>query len=198
MKQSLRIVVADDEPDMRDYFCRMLPRLGHQVIVAVGTGPALIEQCRIYQPDLVVTDIHMPGMDGIAAAAQVYQERPVPVVLVSAFQDTELIDRAEADHVLAYLVKPIKQADLEPTIAVAMRRFAQLRELQEALARVKLLQGLLPICGYCKKIRDDHNYWQQLEAYIAAHSEAQFSHSVCPECFDRLVKPELAEAGAQR
>jgi AmiR/NasT family two-component response regulator len=194
MKQSLRIVVADDEPDMRDYFCRMLPRLGHRVLAAVDSGRALIEECRTHQPDLVITDFHMPGLDGIEAAAQVYQERPVAVILVSAFQNTELIEAAEADHVLGYLVKPIKQADLEPTIAVAMRRFAQLRELQEALMRVKLLQGLLPICGYCKKIRDDHDYWQQLESYISAHSEVQFSHSVCPECFDRLVKPDLEHA----
>jgi phosphoserine phosphatase RsbU/P len=63
--------------------------------------------------------------------------------------------------------------------------------LEEALARVKQLQGLLPICSYCKKIRDDRNYWQQVESYISEHSEAQFSHSICPECYEGRVKPEL-------
>lgn len=191
MKHPLRIVVADDEPDMQDYFQRMLPHLGHRVVASVGNGLDLVEQCRLLQPDLVMTDIQMPGMDGIDAAAQVYRERPVPVILVSAHHDTALVERAEADYILGYLVKPIKLADLEPTIAVAIRRFAQVQALQEALARVQQLQGLLPICTYCKKIRDDHNYWQQVETYLTVHSVARFSHSICPDCYDHLVKPEL-------
>jgi len=191
MKHPLRILVADDEPDMQDYFQRMLPRLGHRVVATVGSGLELVEQCRSLHPDLVMTDIHMPGMDGIDAAAQVYRERPVPVILVSAHHDAALVERAEADHILGYLVKPIKLADLEPTIAVAIRRFAQVQALQEALARVQQLQGLLPICTYCKKIRDDGNYWQQVETYITVHSAARFSHSICPDCYDHRVKPEL-------
>jgi hypothetical protein len=63
--------------------------------------------------------------------------------------------------------------------------------LEDALSRVKTLQGLLPICSYCKKIRDDRNYWQQVEGYISDHSEAQFSHGICPECYARFVQPEL-------
>jgi response regulator NasT len=194
MSNPLRIVVADDESDMRDYFRRMLPRLGHQVVAAAANGLELIDQCRKQSPDLVITDIRMPDMDGIAAAALIYHERPVPVILVSAYHDATLIERAEADHILGYLVKPTKQADLEPTIAIAMRRFAQVRELQEAVARVNQLHGLLPICSYCKKIRDDHNYWQQVETYITSHSDARFSHGICPECYERVVKPELVEA----
>jgi hypothetical protein len=67
------------------------------------------------------------------------------------------------------------------------------RELEDALARVKLLQGLLPICCYCKKIRNDRNYWQQVENYISEHSEAQFSHGICPDCYEKFVQPELAK-----
>jgi response regulator NasT len=134
MNQSLRIAVADDEPDMRKYFQKCLPRLGHQVVAVAANGRELVEQCRATQPDLVITDIKMPEMDGIDAAVQIYQERPVPVILISAFHDAELIERAEADHVLGYLVKPIKQADLEPAIALAMRRFAQFQELHRKLA----------------------------------------------------------------
>ena len=70
----------------------------------------------------------------------------------------------------------------------------RISEAERALARVKQLQGLLPICCYCKKIRDDRNYWQQVEGYISAHSEVQFSHGVCPDCYENLVKPELAKA----
>jgi hypothetical protein len=66
------------------------------------------------------------------------------------------------------------------------------KELELALTNVKLLQGLLPICCYCKKIRDDKNYWQQVDTYVADHSEAQFTHGICPDCRDKIVKPELA------
>jgi response regulator NasT len=137
MSQNLRIAVADDEPDMREYFQKILPRLGHQVVAVAQTGAELIEQCRAKQPDLVITDIKMPDLDGIDAAVQIYRERPVPVILVSAYHDARLIERAEADHVLGYLVKPIKQTDLVPTIALAMRRFEQFQALSAEAADLR-------------------------------------------------------------
>ncbi len=137
MSQSLRIAVADDEPDMRDYFQKVLPRLGHKVVAVAADGNELLEKCRANSPDLVITDIKMPDMDGIDAAAQLYRERPVPVILVSAYSDPQLIERAEADHVLGYLVKPIKQADLVPAIALAMRRFEQFETLHREAADLR-------------------------------------------------------------
>jgi response regulator NasT len=137
MTTSLRIAVADDEPDMRTYFQKCLPRLGHQVVAVCSNGRELVEQVRITQPDLVITDIKMPDMDGIEAATQLYQEYPVPVILVSAHHEPELIERAEADHIMAYLVKPIKQSDLEPAIALAMRRFSQFQELRQQAADLR-------------------------------------------------------------
>jgi response regulator NasT len=130
MKQPLRIVVADDEPDMREYFCKILPRLGHQVVAAAADGAELLERCRALHPDLVITDVKMPEMDGIDAAISIYQDEPIPVILVSAYHDPGLIRRAEADHIMGYLVKPIKQADLGPAIALAMRRFEQFQDLR--------------------------------------------------------------------
>jgi response regulator NasT len=131
MSRVLRILVADDEPRMRDYFGRILPRLGHAVVAAAKTGTELVAQCRALNPDLVITDINMPDLDGIDAALEIYEEQPIPVILVSAYHDPELIQRAEADHILAYLVKPIKQADLETAIAIAMRRFEQFEALRQ-------------------------------------------------------------------
>jgi two-component system, response regulator PdtaR len=128
---SLRIAVADDEPDMREYFQKSLLRLGHKVVAVAQNGHELVEQCRAMRPDLVITDIKMPDMDGIEAAIQIYRDRPVPVILVSAYHDATLIERAEADHILGYLVKPIKQADLEPVINLAVRRFEQIQELRK-------------------------------------------------------------------
>jgi response regulator NasT len=131
MTQPLRIVVADDEPDMREYFCKMLPRLGHRVLAAAKDGKELVALCRTHHPDLVITDIKMPDMDGIDAAVQIYREAAIPVILVSAYHDHDLIERAEADHIMGYLVKPIKQADLEPVIALAMHRFEQFQALRQ-------------------------------------------------------------------
>jgi response regulator NasT len=131
MNRSLRIVVADDEVDLRDYFAKTLPRLGHHVVGVAKTGRELVDQCRTLNPDLVITDIKMPELDGIDAALQIYQRRPVPIVLVSAYHDADLIERAEADHVLGYIVKPIKQADLVPAIALAVRRFEEFQALRQ-------------------------------------------------------------------
>ena len=88
MTRSLKIAVADDERDMRDYFQQILPHLGHQVVVVAETGTELVERCAATPPDLVITDIKMPDMDGIDAAVALYQHGPVPVILVSAYHDS--------------------------------------------------------------------------------------------------------------
>jgi two-component system, response regulator PdtaR len=131
MTSGLRIAVADDEPEMRDFFEKVLPRFGHQVVAVAENGAQLVEHCRRTQPDLIITDIKMPDMDGIEACGIICQERAIPAILVSAYHDPALIARAEADHVLAYLVKPIGLADLQPAIAIAMRRFGELQALQK-------------------------------------------------------------------
>jgi response regulator NasT len=137
MNRSLKIAVADDELDMRDYFQQILPLLGHTVVGAAQTGRELIELCAKTNPDLVITDIKMPDMDGIDASVQIYRKAAIPVILVSAYHDPELIRRAEADHIMAYLVKPIKQADLEPAIGIATRRFEQFQELRKETSDLK-------------------------------------------------------------
>jgi serine phosphatase RsbU (regulator of sigma subunit) len=151
MTPSLRIVVADDEPDMREYFRKILPRLGHTVVAAAETGAQLVDFCRFYRPDLVITDIKMPDMDGIDAARKICEERPIPFILVSAYSDPQLIERTEAGQFMAYLVKPIKQTDLEPVIALASRRFQQFETLRHEAAdlqqRERLTQFQLAIAG---------------------------------------------------
>jgi response regulator NasT len=137
MSHTLRIAVADDEPDMCDYFEGTLPSLGHQVVGVAKTGRELIELCRTKLPDLVITDIKMPGTDGIDAAIEITRARPIAIILLSAHHDAELLARAEADHIMAYLIKPIKQADLEAAIVIAMRRFAQFQELSKEAATLR-------------------------------------------------------------
>jgi response regulator NasT len=128
MIQPLRIAVADDEADMRDYYARILPRLGHSVVVIAGSGAELVRHCLEEKPDLVITDIKMPDMDGLEAVGRLCQEIPLAFILVSAYHDPELLRRAEADHITAYLLKPIKQADLMSAITLALQRFKKQQE----------------------------------------------------------------------
>ena len=155
------------------FFERMLPMIGHKVVAVAETGRELIEHCRSLEPDLIITDIKMPDMDGIEASTIVCRHRPVPVILVSAYHDPELIRRAEADYVLAYLVKPIGQADLEPAIALAVRRFQQFEavrkeasDLHQALADRKVIEQakgiLMKVAGTDEK--DAFHRLQQLAA----------------------------------
>jgi AmiR/NasT family two-component response regulator len=134
MTRSLKIAVADDELDVRDYYQKILPRLGHQLVAVAQTGRELIESCRTVRPDLVITDIKMPDMDGIDAAAEICRVEPIPFILVSAYHHPKLFERARGDHILAYLVKPTKQADLEAAIAIAVQRFEQFQTLRQEAA----------------------------------------------------------------
>jgi two-component system, response regulator PdtaR len=169
MNGSLKIAIADDELDMRDYFNTILPLLGHQVVATAKDGRELVEMCAANQPDLVITDIKMPDMDGIEAAALIYKNAPVPVILVSAHHDPEFIRRAEGDYIMAYLVKPIKQADLEPAISIAMRRFKQFQafrkeacDLKQALEDRKVIEKAKGVL--MKKVSlDEHAAFRRLQ-----------------------------------
>ncbi len=136
---SLNIAVADDEADTREYLLELLQRLGHRA-VAVPDGRQLSELCRSSPPDLIVSDIRMPGRDGIEAAAEINRAHPVPIILVSAYHDADLFARARSPHVMAYLVKPIKQADLEAAIALALPQFRHAQALAKEAAEAR--QGL--------------------------------------------------------
>lgn len=137
MASRLRIAVADDEPDMQEYLEKVLTRMGHQVVAVAENGRQLVDLCQTTQPELVISDINMPLLDGIEAATEIFRQNEIPFILVSAYHDSELVERAESDHVMAYLIKPIKQADLEPAIAIAMRRFAQFKELRKEAADLR-------------------------------------------------------------
>ncbi len=129
--QSLRVAIADDEPEVLANLQEMLVDIGHQVVAAVENGRALLAAVRKQSPDLVVTDIKMPGMTGLDAAEAIRQVRPTPVVIVSAYHDQEFVDRALREQVLAYLIKPIQEATLKASICLALGRFQEFEALQQ-------------------------------------------------------------------
>jgi response regulator NasT len=147
MSTHLRIAVADDEPEMREYLQEALPRLGHQVVAVGETGRQLVDRCAAARPDLVITDIKMPDMDGIETSIAVNRDRQTPVILVSAHHDAEIMTRLAADHIMGYLVKPVSEADLKTAIAVAMLRFRhfqalakEAQDLRQALEDRKVIE----------------------------------------------------------
>jgi response regulator NasT len=137
MTRPLQIAVADDEPNILEYYQGALTRLGHTVVAAARSGRELVERCRVARPELVITDIQMPDMDGIDAAAQLYRDNPIPAILVSAYYDAKYIARAQENHVLAYLIKPIEDSDLATAIAMAISRFTEFQALRKEAADLR-------------------------------------------------------------
>ena len=135
--RSLRIIVADDDAQIRTFYQTILPAIGHRVEFAAETGQQLIDQCARLAPDLIISDIKMPDMDGIDACETIYQSTPTPIILVSSYHESEMIERAQENHVLAYLVKPITPADMEIAIRLAMRRFEEFQELRQETSNLR-------------------------------------------------------------
>lgn len=123
-----RIVVAEDNGDLRQLFELILPQLGHDVLGSVSAGTALVEVCRSLHPDLVIADVAMPHLDGIRATELICREKPTAVILLSG-NYTQLTERAQLDHVMAFLGKPFTLNDLKQTIALAVERFNQFTEI---------------------------------------------------------------------
>jgi DNA-binding response OmpR family regulator len=144
----------------------------------------------------------MPGIDGLEVCRRMRAAMPnaaTYIILVTARGGLENVVQGLEAGADEYITKPFDPRELRARLRAGVR-IVQLQkallegyhELEDALKRVKQLQGLLPICSYCKKIRNDRNYWEQVDAYVASHSEAQFSHGVCPDCYEVHLKPQLA------
>ncbi len=172
------------------------PLIRHVERLADGIRQAGAEPC-----DIIISDLGLPDSQGLATVKNLVTAAPkLPLVVMTGLDDQELGFEAVNAGAQDYLVKGQVNGELlVRAIRYAMERKrienekeAVIVELQAALAQVKLLSGFLPICCSCKKIRDDQGYWQQIESYIRAHSQAEFSHGICPECSQKLY-PELFE-----
>src|SRR5947209_9006841 len=129
MKTEFRIAIADDERDTREFLAEVLARNGHQVVGSCSNGEELLQTIRERNPELVITDIRMPAPDGIEVSAIANRERPLPFLLVSAYHDRDMLKRANAPHVVGYLVKPISEAEVKTAVTMAMSRFEQFQTL---------------------------------------------------------------------
>jgi DNA-binding response OmpR family regulator len=185
------ILLVDDEEKNLTVTTQALKQHGYRCLTA-RDGHTGIQRAILAQPDLILLDVRMPGIDGFETCRRLKANdvtRDIPVLFMTIVADLSEKVRGFEVGGVDYLTKPIELPELfgRVTAHITIRRQQKLieahnNELQEALAKVKLLSGLLPICMHCKKVRDDEGYWQQVEVYIRDHSEAEFSHGVCPDC----------------
>jgi sigma-B regulation protein RsbU (phosphoserine phosphatase) len=197
----VRILIAEDDVVSRHLLETTLTKWGYEVVSTTDGIQAFDALSQPDAPSLAVLDWMMPGMDGAEVcrrARSLGAERLLYIILLTAKGRKEDIVQGLTAGADDYVIKPFDRSELKARISVGERILrlqaelaTRVKELELALANVKLLQGLLPICCYCKKIRNDQNYWQQVDTYVADHSEAQFTHGICPECREKIVKPEL-------
>jgi len=199
----MKVLIAEDNSSTRLILKSMLKGWGYDVIEARDGLEALEKMKSDDAPQLVLLDWVMPGMDGAEVCRTLrrkFPDRNTYIILVTAKKEKENIVKGLEAGADDYVVKPFDRDELRARIRVGVRiinlqeKLAQrVRELEDALAHVKQLQGLLPICCYCKKIRNDKNYWEQVEHYISKHAEVRFTHGICPDCYEKYVRPRLEE-----
>jgi response regulator NasT len=190
MNSSCRIAVADDERDMREYFQEMLPALGHKVVAVAETGRQLIEQCATAKPDLVITDIRMPDMDGLEAAAQLNRDKNIPVVLVSAYHNADYLERACKNHIMAYLIKPVKAPDLQVSIALALSRFEELQKATQEAADLRQALEDRKVIERAKGVVMRRMGLDELEAFRRLRKQASDNNLKLAEVAHRVLHAE--------
>jgi DNA-binding response OmpR family regulator len=196
----VRVLIAEDDATSRRLLELTLNRWGNEAVTAADGNEAWEWLQRDDCPRLAILDWMMPGIDGTELCRRVRErlnDPPYVILLTARGTRDDMVEGldAGADD---YVTKPFDREELRARVRAGQRILElqdrlkeRVRELEEAIAHVRLLQGILPICCYCKKVRDDQNYWQQVESYIARHSDMQFSHGICPDCWESKVKPEL-------
>jgi sigma-B regulation protein RsbU (phosphoserine phosphatase) len=202
------VLVAEDDRIASAILAQTLRRWNLDVTVVADGGAAWRYLQAASRPTLAILDWMMPEIEGADVCRRVRREMPLANMYLVLLTSLE-----SRDHVIAgleagaddYLVKPFDPDELRARVHVGMRVLSlqekladRVSELQAALDNVKQLHGLLPICSYCKRIRGDDQYWQQVESYIAERSDAQFSHSICPPCLAKLEQELDAEQTPSR
>jgi CheY-like chemotaxis protein len=198
----VKILVADDDATSRTILAKALRSVGHEPVLA-SDGEEAWKAFRSDDVECVVTDWMMPGLSGpdFCRRVRAHETRSWAYLLLLTAKDAnaDLVEGllAGADE---FMSKPFDLDVLRARLHVAQRVLglerslrSRVTELEEALAEVKTLRGLLPICMYCKKVRDEREAWQAVEEYVSKRSAAQFSHGVCPGCWDQVVKPMIED-----
>jgi DNA-binding response OmpR family regulator len=199
----MKVLVAEDDAVSRYVLEAMLENWGYDLVLA-SNGTEAWEALQVENPPrLALFDWVMPDLDGLEICRRIREQRPndpLYIILLTGRAAKHNIVEALEAGADDYVIKPYAREELRARVAVGARLIElqndlaqRVRQLQDALSQVKQLQGILPICSHCKKVRADKDYWQQVESYVSEHTAARFSHSICPDCFEAVVKPEIAD-----
>ncbi len=191
---TINVLIVEDDKDTAKLIEKLLKNFGYIVAGIVATGKEAISKSEECKPDIVLMDIQLEGqMDGLETAKKIKLCSNIPVIYLTAYSDENKLKRAKVTEPFAYIIKPFKERELHANIQMALYKNEtenklkrMYRELQDSLAKVKLLSGLVPICANCKNIKDDKGNWEQIETYIENNSEALFSHGICLKCAKKL------------
>jgi two-component system, response regulator PdtaR len=162
---ALSIVLVEDDPDLRQLLKLNVQELGHQVVGEAADGAEMVRTVLATAPDVVVFDIHLPGLNGLEALRRIYQERVVAAVAITADRDSDLLARALEEHVLAYLLKPVEPHQLGPALLVARTRFGELRALSEENATLKQTLQQRKVIERAKGVLMQRHRWTEAEAF---------------------------------
>lgn len=190
------VLIVDDVPENLTVLKQMLEEQNYRVRPAIN-GEIALRAVNSSPPEIILLDIRMPGMDGYEFCRRlksVESTKSIPVIFISALD--ELNDKVKAFSLggVDYITKPLQEEEVIARVRthLTIRRLQQSLEekndnLQKAMGEIKALQGIIPICAWCKNIRDDEGFWKQVEVYFTERSDAMFSHGICPDCKEKGV-----------
>jgi DNA-binding response OmpR family regulator len=202
MSKQFKVLVTDDDPEILLMSTTLLRRAGYEVLEA-STGQECLDAVRVHHPDLVLLDVMLPDMTGIQICRQIKNDESLKDIFVILASGIKVSSAQQADGLDigadGYIVRPIPNREFLARVQAGERikrtedalrekekqQQTLISQLEEALAEIKTLKGYIPICSSCKKIRDDEGYWNQLEEYISRHTDATFTHGLCPTCLER-------------
>lgn len=193
--QKMKILVVDDNTENIDVMLTFLEMEGYEISIATS-GSMALKVAQHNEPDLILLDVMMPDMDGFETCRKLREIAnlvDIPIIFVTAKKEIDDIVQGFRCGGVDYISKPFRQEEVLSRVRthlhlrqLLLTQKELVQELNDALDEVKTLKEILPICSYCKKIRDDEGKWRQLESYISMHTDSNFSHSICNDCMEKI------------
>lgn len=203
----MKILIADDSLVVRRRLAALLAEWGHEVVETKDGEETWRLLCGEAVPPIAILDWVMPEPDGVELCKRIRETpalRKTYVLMLTGMSNPEDIVAGLNAGANDFIIKPFNEPELQARVNVGVRMVElqaelsnRVLELEHAMAEITQLRGILPICAYCKSVRNDQNYWQTVEQYIGSHADVKFSHGICPKCVEKVVKPELERLGKE-